>query len=452
MLCKSCGAENDNGAKFCKQCGSPLGDRMEEKAVPTNPVNTDVKNAKGFIEKIKEIPKKVFLGAGAAIVVLIAVIIIASNSGKTIDLNKYLTVEAAGYNGYGKASTKIDWNAIEDKYGSKLSFTDQAKEEFGEFLTYIAPIDFMQEYVNISLDKSSNLSNGSTITYTWEVQDELMDYLTCKVKYENDSYNVSGLTDVGTFDAFADLNIEFSGISSNGNASIHYTGSDLTEDDFYCNETSGLSNGDTITVSIEDKMEYYAENLGKVPETLEKEYKVDGLEKYLTSIAELDDAALTSMQQQASDVFNAHVAQSWGEGEKLENLTYIGNYLLTSKNQSSWNSKNVFYLIYKAQVRNEYSNEEKSYNKVNDIYWYIEYENLIVSGDGKVTVEVTDYNTPDNEFTIDSGISSGWRTQTWYYHGYQTLEDLYKTVVTSRLDSYNHEDNVDETSIETAVE
>lgn len=456
MLCKNCGAENDNRTKFCKECGSSLGDHInrEEKTLNSNPVNTDGKNTKDVIEKIKGIPKKIFLCAGAVAAVLIAIILIASNSGKTIDLNKYLTVEAEGYNGYGTASAVIDWDAIEEKCGSKLSFTPEVKKEYSALLSYVTPIDFMKEYISVELDEDSKLSNGSTITYTWEVQDELMDYLTCKVKYEDDSITVSGLTEVGTFDAFANVKVEFSGISSDGNVTISYEGSELTSDDFYCSETNDLSNGDIITVSIdESKMEYYAEKLGKIPETLEKEYKVEGLEKYLTSAAELDDTALTAMQQQASDDFNAHVAQDWGEGEKLEDFTYIGNYLLTSKKQSSWNSKNRLYLIYKAQIRNEFSNEEKSYNKVNDLYWYIEYEDLIVGTDGKVSVDVTNYNTPGDRFTIDAGIGRNWwSNQEWPHNGYQTLEDLYKTVVTSNLDAYNHEDNIDEKAVETVVE
>lgn len=46
---------------------------------------------------------------------------------------------------------------------------------------------------------------------------------------------------------------------------------------------------------------------------------------------------------------------------------------------------------------------------------------------------------------VDSGIKSGWwSTKTWYYYGYESLENLYKAVVTSNMDLYNHEDNMDE--------
>ena len=211
MLCNNCGAENDKGAKFCQKCGSPLRDGMNQGEKTFYPEPAGGKNAASeFIDKMKALPKKVLLGAGAAIIVMIVIICAAVNSGKTINLNKYLTVETTGYNGYGTANAAIDWDAIEEKYGSKLSFTSEAKKEYGEFLGYITPIEVMKEYISVDLDERSRLSNGTTITCTWNVNEHLMDLMKCRIKYTNDSHTVSGLTKVGTFDAFADLKVEFS--------------------------------------------------------------------------------------------------------------------------------------------------------------------------------------------------------------------------------------------------
>jgi hypothetical protein len=190
-----------------------------------------------------------------------------------------------------------------------------------------------------------------------------------------------------------------------------------------------------------------------VPAELEKEYTVEGLTAYLSKIDEIDSSAFESMQSQASDVFYAHVAQTWDEGEDLQSFSYLGEYLLTIKNSDSyWGDNNILFLVYKAQVRDSYSNNGDSYNKVNDIYWYISYYDLMVDSDGSVAVDVSYYNTPNDRFTIDSGVSSGWfGTKSWYYYGYQTLDELYKTVVTSNIDFYNHEDNVNESGASVAV-
>ena len=53
-----------------------------------------------------------------------------------------------------------------------------------------------------------------------------------------------------------------------------------------------------------------------------------------------------------------------------------------------------------------------------------------------------DYDTPSNRINIDSGISSGWSNQTWYYCGYKTLDELYSNAVTQNVEDYNHQDNV----------
>ena len=75
----------------------------------------------------------------------------------------------------------------------------------------------------------------------------------------------------------------------------------------------------------------------------------------------------------------------------------------------------MLYLVYKAQVNDVYTNGEETYDQTNDIYWYTAYYDLLVNPEGVTTVDLTDYSTPGDSFTIDSGISSGWwSTKSWY--------------------------------------
>lgn len=178
---------------------------------------------------------------------------------------------------------------------------------------------------------------------------------------------------------------------------------------------------------------------------MEQEYSVEGLSSYISQISEVNETGLSAMQQQASDVYKAYVAQRWDDSqEKLEAFTYIGNYLLTSKNNDSYRA-NELYMVFKVQVRNNYTYEGDHYNKLNDIYWYTCYENVMTDPDGNLTIDITNCSTPYDEFAVDSGIG-GWWTQRWNYKGYQTLDDLYRTVVLSNMDTYNHEDNIDESA------
>lgn len=103
-------------------------------------------------------------------------------SGKTIDLDHYLTVDIEGYDGYGTATATIDWNAIEKKYGSKIEFTDAARKEYGGILNLTTPMATLENSVYVMIDNQSGLSNDDTVTYSWVISDDVDKYLTCKVK------------------------------------------------------------------------------------------------------------------------------------------------------------------------------------------------------------------------------------------------------------------------------
>lgn len=450
-FCGKCGAENDSNAKFCKKCGAPLVQAtVEEQSNPkVVPANNPVKPNDSVVENSisntgKKISTKVVAGICALGVIVIVGIFFVLNAKPTININKYLKVESEGYDGYGNVQVSVDWDAIAEKYGSKLEYTKKAKSEYSELLGLMTPVEAVKESVNVELDTNSKLSNGDEIKYTIAVDDELEDYIKCNIKYEDGTYTVSGLSEVGKFDAFADVSVTFSGIAPNGSAEISYSGSELSEYDFSLDNNYGLSNGDKIVVSInEDKIENCAELYGKVPETSEKEYTVEGLDSYVTKISEITDEALASMKSQAEDAYYAHAAKSFGDGESLQGLTYLGNYLLTEKSDS-YGTYNYLYMVYKADIHNTYSNGNKSYDKVNNVYWYAAFNNLMIDGNGTVTVDTNYYDTPYDSFEIDSNVSSGWfGTQSWYYYGYETLDELYKNVVTVNLDDFNHEDNVE---------
>ncbi|WP_031547610.1 zinc ribbon domain-containing protein [Oribacterium sp. FC2011] len=450
MFCRKCGAENADGNKFCNKCGQPLSGETNgvPKMAPGSQINVNSEKVKEeatkVVNKVKSLPKKTLGMICGGAVLLIVVLAIMINNANTINLDKYLTLKSDGFDGYGKVKVSIDWDAIDEKYGSKLKFTGAAKKELDDkYLDRYDAIDLVRSAVSVSIDDNYSLSNGDEVSYKWNIEDELSEYVNCKLKYKDGKYKVSELKEIGSFDAFKDLTVEFSGTAPNGYANLNYVGSELSYYDFDCDKTSGLSNGDTITVTIDSsKIEYCAKNYGKVPESTEKTYTVANLESYLSKLNELNKDSLAKMQAQAEDVFNADVANNWGDDEVLESLTYIGDYLLTSKNG---NGNNKLYLVYKAQVHDTYSNDEATYDKINDVYWYICFRDIKIGADGKAIVDLTYYDTPYDRVTIDTGLSAGWwSNKGWYYYGYSTLDELYKNAVSKNVDSYNHEDSVDE--------
>lgn len=479
MFCRNCGTENTNEAKFCKTCGKPLqyGTGAEALSPGTqgggaqeSRAQTDTAQHGGAAGELpngsggkaspgshKSLAKKRLLVAAAAAISLLVIIWLLTglliSFGRKINLNDYLLLKTSGYDGYGKASVELDWKAIEKKYGKKLAFTGDARREFEETLGLMTPLDALREAVRLEADKTSGLKNGDVLSYHWDVDDNIEDTINYKLKFKDDEFTVSDLKQAESFDAFAGVSLEFSGVQPDGSLEIEYTGPELDASAFLSDKQRGLSNGDTIKLSIDQSIiSRLVEQSGKLPAEMEKTYTVSGLESYIGKLDEIDDAARKVMQQQASDVYQARVAKHWGEGEKLERFDYIGDYMLFAKQQDR-SAKNFLFMVYKAQVRNTYANNGAAYDKLNDVYWYIRFDNIMTDSEGKTKVDVTRYSEPDEKVSIDSGVSSGWfGTKSWYYPGYQSLDSLYKSVVTANLDAFRHEDRGDENLAETAAQ
>lgn len=226
----------------------------------------------------KSIPKKILYGIAGGIVAIAVIAIILVNVNSTINLDKYVEVTYEGYEGYGRATVSIDWASIQNKYGSKLKYTNAGASMYGN---YEAPVDALSDFISTpTLDNSTGLKNDDEITYTWDIdEDELSKYIKCKVKYKDKTLTVSGLEEVETFDAFESLDVTFNGAGPAGYVTYEYNGEIFDTYDFYADKESGLSNGDVVTISIGiDDLEYFADNYGKIPAETSKEYTVEGLD------------------------------------------------------------------------------------------------------------------------------------------------------------------------------
>ena len=428
MKCKNCGSENSDSSKFCATCGKPL--KEEESST--------------LKSKLKNLNKLQIALACAVVAVVIVSGLLISRASRTINLNEYISFETEGYNGYGNVYPEIDWQKIQEKYDSKVKFTDAFKEQFGEVTDAVSPIEVLQSYVSVDVESDGNLSNKDKVRYVWNINKEYSKYVKCNLKYKDKTYTVTGLEDVEKFDAFQDLEVSFKGADSEGSVSLEYTGSDLTADDFQTDATNGtLKNGDTIKVYLDESMaDSYAESFGKVPEEWEKEYTVEGLYAYISSVEDIDDESMQKLQDQAVKEYKDHVDSSWTDSESLQSLTYMGSYLLKPKTGKG----NELYLIYHAKVRDQYSNSDGSYDQVNDVYWYMHYGPVMADDEGNTQVDLSDYGTPGNFFKIKTNTkTNGISSMVWKYYGYPTLDDLYADVVTKNQKDYDVEDSVDST-------
>ena len=102
MICTHCGKEIQNGITFCPYCGSTVNNAKE---------NTKMK---------KHNPAKVLVSI-AAVAVVAAGGWAFANRTPTIDVSKYMTLSADGYNTVGKLNIDFDTDKLEQDYGKQIT-------------------------------------------------------------------------------------------------------------------------------------------------------------------------------------------------------------------------------------------------------------------------------------------------------------------------------------------
>ena len=489
MRCRVCGSNNEDGSKFCWNCGNKLTEQSETRSSSVNqpgiqqnsgdvqhnqvgtppkqvrmpqrqvpPGGFDWENGKKMAEerlqkgkniadgcvgqlkrvaenqtitdKLKKISKKTWGIIGACVALVLVLLIVIALHKPTVNLNDYLKVTYGGYDGGGVAYTEIDWNSMKEDFENKISYKRGMAQTGG-----MTPIDIIMEYTNANIEgKNEKLSNGDKVSYTWKVdKDAIAKLIKCKIKYSDGSKKVSGLKEMELFDPFKNLKVTFSGVEPNGEADIEYNGDMLSEYDFTCDKTSGLKNGDKIKISLTEDAGYYVDQYNKAPSVLEKEYKVKNLGKYLSKIKEVDTDGMNSARAKAQKSISDMV-DYWSEDVTLDKVSYAGDYLQVAKDSDDY-TKNYYGVIYQI---NAHIQPDGGQRKDVVSYYSIKFENVIVGGDGKCEIDLDEYDVPYDDFSVEvtSGdLSSG----SYSFDGYQTLEELKKNYVDEVADEFDCE-------------
>ena len=489
MRCRVCGSNNEDGSKFCWNCGNKLTEQSETRSSSVNqpgiqqnsgdvqhnqvgtppkqvrmpqrqvpPGGFDWENGKKMAEerlqkgkniadgcvgqlkrvaenqtitdKLKKISKKTWGIIGACVALVLVLLIVIALHKPTVNLNDYLKVTYGGYDGGGVAYTEIDWNSMKEDFENKISYKRGMAQTGG-----MTPIDIIMEYTNANIEgKNEKLSNGDKVSYTWKVdKDAIAKLIKCKIKYSDGSKKVSGLKEMELFDPFKNLKVTFSGVEPNGEADIEYNGDMLSEYDFTCDKTSGLKNGDKIKISLTEDAGYYVDQYNKAPSVLEKEYKVKNLGKYLSKIKEVDTDGMNSARAKAQKSISDMV-DYWSEDVTLDIVSYAGDYLQVAKDSDDY-TKNYYGVIYQI---NAHIQPDGGQRKDVVSYYSMKFENVIVGGDGKCEIDLDEYDVPYDDFSVEvtSGdLSSG----SYSFDGYQTLEELKKNYVDEVADEFDCE-------------
>ena len=419
MFCAKCGKENPEGTKFCSSCGEPMRVINTEGVIPNVATANAASGGSAFVNKLKAVPLKFWIGGGVGLLAIIIAIVFLVISSSTIDFKKYVTVETKGYNGFGTATVKIDWDAIEKEHGGHIQFTNKAQNSYTAFLGLATPVSAAKSNIKVKVDKNKELSNGDVITYTFEVDDDLYEYVSGRFDFGEGKFTVNNLEQAETVNVFEGVEVQFSGTAPNGRASIKYNNAPYKSIGFKLDKNSGLKNGDVVTVSVsESNVESFARSKGKIPAEASKQFTVSGLTEGVTTFSNVSESALAKLKKEAEDKIAA-ASTNMSSDLTVANPTYVGYYFLTKKNAET---SNALFLVYSVDVGHKEGKFETT-----KVYFPVRFLRVL-KGDG-------------DEYKYDTtlNITGSSRVGNYSTYGYVEGAEMFKNIVTANKDNYNYE-------------
>ena len=356
-----------------------------------------------------------------------------------VNLDKYISVDFTGFDGYGKADVHFDSDAFLKDYKKKIKLKKKGDLLTSAIMEGYTPEAFLNDYYlsgNWKLDgENGKYKNGDKVHLSWKIdKDKIEETFRVKVKDAGKEFEVKGLDKVEKFDAFENLNIEYSGTAPNGMADLEGKGIMDGSKGLYfsADKMDGLSK-----IGPENALEAFIQKTGKAPKEMEKQFKVEGLPAYIDSASAINEENLNNIKSEMEDNIKSSVAKE-GDSVQLIGTEYQGYYFLKAKNKN-YGIQNVFYPVYKVTVR--ITLPSKGF--VQDYSYYVSasLQNIMDEGNGKVTIDTTDMDTVYHTFEIDTE-PGNWLSNRFYLDGFESLDSLRKEVVTKQLSNFKVEEKI----------
>ena len=385
--------------------------------------------------------KKVLCG-----ILAIGVMAALTGCGKeNVDVSAKADILFNGYNGYGQATvSKGTWiRDIETQFCTDMSLIELGLLE-----------ETLDDAVEYTLSSSENLSNGDEVVLTIEVDNTALEKYDFKLSGGTKTYTVSGLDEIESFDPFEGVAVNFGGMSPNGTANINT--SDVKNDislNYTLDKSSGLKNGDEVTVSISSyggsDVEEYCLSNGKIPTATEKTFTVSDLAGYVAELDEIPEETYNKMLSQAEDSIRSS-ASSWAEGNSIKKIDSIGYYFLTPKEGFSVSTNNELYCVFKvtaditgfADAEEAKAEGAEKQKREDSYYTYYRYKDIVTLPDGTCSVDLSSGYQPSNLTKSKYGTYS-WGSMSYYnFYGYGDLDSMFNDCVTSKISNYTYENTV----------
>ena len=347
---------------------------------------------------------------------------IGAKEPQTIDLNSYIDYEIEGY------STK-----------ATLTYTIRYDDIIDDFELEDVAASRLEKKITGTWSKMTYLANGDEVTFEWTVDaDSIEEKYNVEFEAEDLKVEVKDLDEMPEYDPFEYVEVSFSGMDGNGDATIDVGDNNPLPDVCYRFDTSSyyLSNGDEITVTAycnSGDLADYCEDNDYILTQSSMTYTVEGLDSYVASIDEITPEMLAELQTQAQDTITASFDLE--DGESVTSVNYIGLYLFVTKDYDySWHH-NMVYLIYEVRIATPAGEIL--------LYTYVGYDDIILLADG--TNEIYDILDTDMPYSWDSVVGIGemsWGSYEYEHTGFATVTDMYNYEFRPELEDYNITNNI----------
>ena len=457
MICPGCKCETRDGSIFCENCGCKIDtvkgfeQQLEQPVMDGQTVFTgngltgEQQENGGYTAPLsmqapQETNKKnttlIFgIVGGVVAIALVAVLLftIWSNRTARINLNDYVEVEFSGYDGMGTAQVDFDYDALyaDVKAKAKIKSSEKAAKDWEELLDEGeagATAYFICMHPKCELDKSTELTNGDTVTVSYDFDNEELKEFKIEFTGEEKTFSVSGLEEVQEYDPFQNVTVQFTGTSPNAYAEVKLTdeaGEIEKEISYTLDKYNELAVGDTVTVTAKVWDEdYILEEYGYILGSTTKKFTCEGVDQYILKADDLDEEAVDAMKETCKDTIEAYFAQNkeYISGSKI---TYEGYYFLTRKDQDSWYDYNKVYMVYSVQVKSK----DKSFKK-KTVYMPMEFSDIIKYTDGTMNISTS------TSIEGSTSLSFDWFSSV---SGYLKKRDMESDLVTANKGEYTCE-------------
>ena len=455
MFCPNCGKELNLTGRFCEHCGYNMSKDLEEAAAnnsaaesnanesasQTNPAFTGNAPVNGSMPTGSAPKKQRNNKVLIPIIVAVAVIAILAVSiityvffvPKKVNLTNYVDkVTFEGFDTRGTADIKVNEKQLKKDLAKKLKkpkasdFT-KGKKDYDDILDGLQGIfdsvtdessyaEILMDSVSFSIDPSSDLSNGDTVKLVIKYDNEVAKKFGIKFTKDEKSYKVKGLKDLQEVDPFDGVSLSVEGVSPYLSVSIVSNNSTFSEYDYNIeNEAEHYAKGDKVTVYVNNEtLESAEEEYGYKFKTNSKDFTLDNVPEYVSSLSQLSDDDNKKLQNQAKDVVEAYLAQE-DEYFEASDLKYVGSYLLYSKeigNDSYYGDSNDYYCVFSAKVTNN------KHSKT--VYFPVLFKNINKCGEDEVIYEEYNESIPGSSEVGD-----------YYISGYTKIKKMYNELIGS---------------------